>query len=231
MSSTAPRTRRSRRAWTPMSAEERHRRLIEAAIRVIARDGLPAASTRAVAAEAGMNQAMLHYTYTGKDELLIAVLEAIHADVRRVIGAAVQGAATLADAARQVSRAYWQHVVADPALQKVHYELTLYALTASGQTGLARRQYEGYIEMLAQAFASVAPTWPQDELRRLAGAALAAMDGLILQFLATGDTAACEARLQWIDAAIDAAARRAPATPAAAGRGAQQRAARPPRSR
>ncbi|WP_020650406.1 TetR/AcrR family transcriptional regulator [Solimonas variicoloris] len=230
MSSTATTPRRSRRAWTPISAEERHRRLIEAAIRVIARDGLPAASTRAVAAEAGMNQAMLHYTYTGKDALLIAVLEAIHADVRGVIAAAVQGAATLADAARQVSRAYWQHVVAAPALQKVHYELTLYALTANGQTGLSRRQYEGYIEMLTQAFAGVAPTWPQDELRRLAGAALAAMDGLILQFLATGDAAACEARLQWIDAAIVAAARRAPPTPSAAER-ATQRPTRRPRSR
>lgn len=49
---------------------QRRAALIEAALRVIARDGLAAATTRAIAAEAGMSLASLHYAFTSRDELI-----------------------------------------------------------------------------------------------------------------------------------------------------------------
>ena len=51
---------------------DRRTEILEAAIRVLARDGLAQASTRKLAAEAGINQATLLYHVGSKDELLQA---------------------------------------------------------------------------------------------------------------------------------------------------------------
>ena len=48
---------------------DRRTEILEAAIRVLARDGIAQASTRKLAAEAGINQATLLYYVGSKDEL------------------------------------------------------------------------------------------------------------------------------------------------------------------
>lgn len=184
-----------------LGGEDRRRRLIEATMAVIARDGLAAASTRAVAAEAGMNQAMLHYSFAGKDALLAAALDEIQAGVARVLADSLAGVADLPAAVDRIARAYWAHVAATPAFQRVQYELTLYALTTPGQEDLARRQYQGYAEALVAALAHL-PTAPGTPLPVLAGLSVAAMDGLILQYLATGDREAVEAQLEVLITAL-----------------------------
>ena len=60
-----------------IAVDERRQLLVEAAIRVMARDGVAKATTRAIAAEAGMALAAFHYSFRSKQELLENVLEAI----------------------------------------------------------------------------------------------------------------------------------------------------------
>jgi AcrR family transcriptional regulator len=55
--------------------------MIRAAIEVMTRDGVAAASTRAIAAELGIAQPMVNYVYGSKDELYRAVIERITAEV------------------------------------------------------------------------------------------------------------------------------------------------------
>lgn len=55
---------------TRMAVDERRRQLTDAAFRVIARDGITAASTRTICAEAGMPQASFHYCFDSKRDLL-----------------------------------------------------------------------------------------------------------------------------------------------------------------
>lgn len=55
----------------PRSTRER---LVAAAFRVVARDGLEAASVKAIAADAGVNPGLLHYHFPTKAALLEAVL-------------------------------------------------------------------------------------------------------------------------------------------------------------
>ncbi|TJY62057.1 TetR family transcriptional regulator [Sinimarinibacterium sp. CAU 1509] len=195
-----------RKRWTPISAAERHSRLIQAAICVIARDGLPATSTRSVALEAGMNQAMLHYTFASKEELLLAVLDAMHGEARTIIEKGARSAVTLEKAIRRASAAYWKHVQINPALHKAQYELTLYALTSPNSPDLARKQYDGYVDILLHTFAHIEPHRPRAQLEQIAAACIAAMDGLILQFLAGGNVKSCGSRLKWIIDAICSAA-------------------------
>lgn len=191
-------SRPKRRRGRPVGAatpEQRRTRLVQAAIAAIARDGLAATSVRSVAAAAGVDPAMLHYAFDGKHALLQAVMAAIHEDIRSLLSASISGARTLPDAVAQLARAYWAHVLATPQLQRVQYELTLYAVATPGSVRLARLQYEGYRDALAAALARVQPQTPSAALRTFAAVCVATMDGLILQHLACNDASAGEARL------------------------------------
>ncbi|WP_421717721.1 TetR/AcrR family transcriptional regulator [Algiphilus sp.] len=178
-------------------AHERREQLLDAAIRIIGQHGLAAATTRAIAEQAGMTQAMLHYSFPGKQALLNAVLERVHASTRTALQAATQDVPNLDAALQALMREYWRHVCADRLLQKVQYELTLAALRPGGDAELARRQYQGYVAMLHSVLAECAPAeTSQVSLQCLAGTAVALMDGLILQLLAGEDEDAVQARLQ-----------------------------------
>jgi AcrR family transcriptional regulator len=188
------------RRGRPVSEEgaaARRDRLCQAAITVAMRDGVAGLTTRAVAEEAGMSTAMLHYQFESKDGLLLALLEVIHADVYRELGASVVERCGLAVALGRMTTRYWRHVTETPALQRVQYELALHALTLEGGEALALAQYEGYVDEVVGALKKAArkPVKPA-LLRDIAGAGLALMDGLILQWLTTGNTAACERRMQ-----------------------------------
>ena len=60
-----------------VSADVRRERLVEAAIRVMVRDGVAKATTRSIVAEADMPLGAFHYCFRSKEELLENVIEAI----------------------------------------------------------------------------------------------------------------------------------------------------------
>lgn len=53
-----------------MEVQEMRQVFIDSAVRVVARDGLEKATTKAIAAEAGLNEAYIYKCFAGKDELL-----------------------------------------------------------------------------------------------------------------------------------------------------------------
>lgn len=161
----------------------------------MARDGLTTATTRSIASEAKMNQAMLHYSFDGKEALLRAVLDTLHAEIKQFFVQSVQGAKSLHEAVAQLATAYWQQVQGAPELQRVQYELTLYALTTPSLRDLAQEQYQGYVVALSLALKNIPSRPGAAPLPVLAGLCVAMMDGLILQYLAKGDKAAAERRL------------------------------------
>ena len=62
---------------TRIPATERRAALADAALIVIARDGVAAATTRAIVAEAGMPLASFHYAVASRDELLRDVVDLV----------------------------------------------------------------------------------------------------------------------------------------------------------
>lgn len=69
-----------------MSAEDRRAQIIESARDVFAEKGFAAARTREIAAQAGINEAMLYRHFPSKEELFEAsVLEAIDAAINRAL--------------------------------------------------------------------------------------------------------------------------------------------------
>ena len=171
-----------------LPAAERREQIVAAAIEVISREGLAAASTRAIAAEAEVSLSTLHYCFGSKDALTDAVLEAIVAEIVDVAGTAVRTDHGLADAIEASVNAFWRLVEETPGLQTMQYELTLSALRSGGS--LARAQYDEYVAVAERVFSQAARASgerPAVPVRDLARFVVAGLDGLILQHLSDPD--------------------------------------------
>ncbi|MEV4800891.1 TetR family transcriptional regulator C-terminal domain-containing protein [Nonomuraea sp. NPDC049421] len=73
--------------------DERRREVMSAARRVIVRDGIDAATTRAIAKEAGYSNGVLAHYFADKDEILLSALRQSHERIRARLTAKVEGAA------------------------------------------------------------------------------------------------------------------------------------------
>ncbi len=198
---------------TRIPVADRRTALVQAALRVVARDGVAAATTRRIVAEAGMPLASFHYVFASRDELMAELIEAAVAGEQRDLDPILTAAArvdTEAPAMREVLRAGLQHyfdgVRADPDREKAMLELTQWALREPGFEPLARRQYARYHELAAHAAAEAARLTGSHWTRPLAEVArilVSFTDGLTVGWLVTRDDAAAAATM---DVAADALA-------------------------
>ncbi|MEU3933078.1 TetR/AcrR family transcriptional regulator [Streptomyces sp. NPDC029044] len=188
-----------------LPSAERRRQLTEAAIRAMARDGVPRTTTRSIAAEAGVSLSVFHYCFDSKQQLVESVITTITGHYVTVVREAIRPRATLEETVRAGFQAYWDHVRAHPDEHMLTYELTQYALRSPGFEHLARRQYELYAETYTELIDQLRGTMglrlrvPVPVLARY----LAAMtDGLTLNYLVLGDDAAWTAVLDTVTAHV-----------------------------
>jgi AcrR family transcriptional regulator len=146
----------TRREPRKRSADGRRAELVEAAGRVVARDGIAAATTRRIAEEAGLPQGLVHYWFASKDELLEEVImtllrqfeaatEVISAEDTTGDLPGDPGDVDPAEYVRDAFRAAFGVVEADDrGNQLATYELTTWALRTPQQRDLARQQYAAY---------------------------------------------------------------------------------------
>lgn len=167
-----------------IAAADRRTALVQAALRVIAAQGVAAATTRAIAAEAGMSLASVHYAFASRDELIAyAVREQVRAAIaglsqeeaagipgggasgRRAsgglpAGATVRGGAgpagELVGTIRAGLNAYLDHIAADPGTEQAMFELVFYALRTPGLEDSARQQYATNYAAAAEVLDAVA---------------------------------------------------------------------------
>ncbi|KAB8193494.1 TetR family transcriptional regulator [Nonomuraea phyllanthi] len=76
--------------------DERRREVLAAARRVIVRDGIDAATTRAIAKEAGYSNGVLAHYFADKDEILLSALRQSHQRIRDRLTRKVEGVSGLA---------------------------------------------------------------------------------------------------------------------------------------
>lgn len=201
-----------------MAVEARRRELVDAAVRVIARDGVSGATTRAVVAEAGMSLASLHYAFPSRDHLLEAVIAEVTAQERRSAEAGLlpvavapddAGPPDLGDVLRDGLDRYVDLLVADPAREQALLELALYAMRTPGQRAALVAQYDVYLDSarasLSAAALAARSRWtvPLDDVAR---ALVMATDGLTTTWLADRDTAAVRRTARFAAGALAALA-------------------------
>ena len=177
---------------------ERREQLVEAAIAVASRDGIDAATVRAVAAEAGVSLGVVHYCFQDKDELLDAMA---HQITRQNLSQSLLEMPAHGDPATIVEHALdllWSGISATRGSQLLSYELTTYAMRHPEVRQVAVNQYVVSHEAARQFLAAMGKaggiewTLPLEVMARLV---VMMTDGVVLAWLADGDDAAARRTL------------------------------------
>ena len=193
-------------------AGERRAALIDAGLRLIARDGLAHATTRAIVAEAGMSLASFHYAFESREAFLDELIAVVVANEQQAVlpepDAGPDGGDLRAILEDGLLR-YLDHLASDPEHEQAMLELTQYALRSPERHPLAVAQYRRYAELAEQALATAAEragaAW-REPVAEAAGVLVAFTDGITLTWLVHRDDAAARAAAR---AAADALSRMA----------------------
>ncbi len=170
--------------------DQRRAEIISAAVRVIARDGLSAASVRAIVAEADMPLGALHYVFESRDELLRELIVEVANRERVAVLSTLEDlpAAGVQEMIRQALGTYLRLLEEDPEQELAVLELSLHG--ARHDRELVAEQWAIYHEVTAEALqagarlAGVAWTRPVDEIAK---SLISVLDGLTLTWLTTRD--------------------------------------------
>ena len=176
-------------------AVDRRGELVLSAIRAFAREGVPHATTRAIAAEAGVNIATLHYHFGGKEQLVAAVMEAVSRQHADIVRAAVPTDAGLEDGLVLGLTKMWPYLRATEALQLLQYELTMSALRHDDPVvghEMAAAQYDAYFDTTRELITEILEHSGQTvalAIDELAAFVVSGLDGVILLSLVNPERA------------------------------------------
>ncbi|MEU1503145.1 TetR/AcrR family transcriptional regulator [Streptomyces sp. NPDC005732] len=181
-----------------VSADERRRLLVGAALRVMKRDGITAASTRAICAEAGMPHGAFHYCFRSKKELYAALLAS---DIEIDLEAAwpdIHAKASTRDNIRTLLHAFWSQIESDPEGQLVLFDLGSLALHDPELHDLPQWEQQAALEKATgylQRFAQEAGLEYVQEEEQLAELLLATLNGVAWSWLSHRDNERARAAL------------------------------------
>ncbi|MGN8245083.1 TetR/AcrR family transcriptional regulator [Cellulomonas soli] len=192
---------------------ERREQLIEAALAVASRDGIDAATVRAVAAEAGVSLGVVHYCFQDKAELMRAMAHAITGQNASGSLAGLPADARVEQIIDAVLGGLWDGISSHRGSQLLSYELTTSSLRHADLAQVAKEQYEGSWTAAEQALGMIEQaagvTWsvPRSDLARVV---VALVDGYSLAWLVDGDDGAARSGLRSVGGYLATLARPAP---------------------
>jgi AcrR family transcriptional regulator len=158
--------------------------IIDATMRLIAREGVAAVSTRKIAREAPIHLATLHYRFGSKDDLLLAVLDAA---TGAMIGALLAAVGRPGEGLRAALTESFATLCAlldrVPALPLVRCEVLIYAGRHPAQAAGAFHQHKRYLVALQACYRVACAPGEQGllEYEELAAVVSSSIDGLALQ--------------------------------------------------
>ena len=169
-----------------MASSQAKDRLLHAAVEHALDRGIVDLSLREIAAAIGTSHRMLIYHFGSREGLLVAVVREVERRERERLGTAPL---SVADARRR-----WDHL-ADPSLraqERLFFEIYAHALLGRpGTKGFLDEAVEGWISPVRALLidAGIDAGIDEDDAEGLARLGLAVTRGLLLDLLATGDTA------------------------------------------
>jgi len=182
-----------------VSASDRRAQLVAAAIELMAREGMAAGTTRAIAAEIGVAQAIVHYVFGTKQELQRAIFTEITDSILGQVEGTPVPTDDFAGSLNAWARALWQTVEQQRDRYALLFEFTASALRDSQLRGLLvahNRNIEdlaGNLLVQAAERASVVLARPAADLARVF---LTGFDGIVVRYLTDGDGDTARALLQ-----------------------------------
>ncbi|MFZ3561288.1 TetR/AcrR family transcriptional regulator [Streptomyces sp. BH055] len=182
-----------------VTAAERRPQLIKAAIDLMTREGVAAGSTRAIAAELGVAQATVHYTFGTKEDLYRAVMDQITEDLITEVERAAPEDAGFEETFAALAGALWRTMLEPATGHQLLSELTMFALR---NPKLSEARQGHYLQVIAATAKVVTETaertgyelvQPAETVARFF---LSGFDGLAMQWRCVPDDAAERVGLQ-----------------------------------
>jgi AcrR family transcriptional regulator len=173
-----------------VSAAERRPQLIKAAIDLMTREGVAAGSTRAIAAELGVAQATVHYTFGTKEDLYRAVMEQVTDNLVAQVERAAPTDASFEETVVTLAEAFWRTVIEQPEAHQLLTELNMLALRTPHLKEALHSHYTQVLAVTAKLISEAAErtghqlAQPAETIARFF---LAGFDGLTMQHLALPD--------------------------------------------
>jgi AcrR family transcriptional regulator len=169
-------------------------RLLDGAIDYVAQHGLADVSLRTLASALGTSHRMLIHHFGSKERLWVEIVRTVEARQRDLLGE------ILPDHDQPVAeamRAWWKHI-SDPALwpnERLFFEIYGQALQGRPHTGeLLDGIVEDWLDPITEMNVSLGV--PRKEARAHARLGIAVTRGLLLDLLATRETAAVDAAME-----------------------------------
>jgi DNA-binding transcriptional regulator YbjK len=176
-----------------MSSVERRIEIVHAALRVIERDGVHAATTRAIVAEAHMPLGSFHYAFSSRDEMMHELIAQVVEGQTVAAFSTLQFGDDVRSIVRQALEAFFRTIVENPGQEQVLFELMVYSMRTPRLASLPREQWANYRsaaeELLTFIAANAGVRWSVP-VADLAHMVVAITDGLTLSWLANRDEAA-----------------------------------------
>ncbi len=168
-----------------LPTDVRRQRFIDAAVVVIARQGVDGATTRRIAEEAGAALATLHYCFHTKENLLWAVFEQLAEGVRDdVENVSTRGQGTGA-VASQLLRQAIEWAMACPDANRAQLEIWLWAKRNDAE--LATRMYDLFMSTWKGFLGAARIPLSEARLESVAQVVVALVDGLCMQLVSHAD--------------------------------------------
>ena len=181
-----------------IAVEDRRTALLDAAVRVIGRAGMGGASTRAIAAEAGMPTASFHYVFASYDAMVEQLVAGILGAQAAAIQEAVGDAGTLRRFVAVALDGWLDRTVAEPDSEVALHEIVAWSRSSPERRRFAVLVYDSYTASITafvqEAERRFGTRWsvPVDVLARFV---LVLTDGVAAHWLVDRDAAAARSAL------------------------------------
>ncbi|PSK85021.1 TetR family transcriptional regulator [Murinocardiopsis flavida] len=205
-----------------LPADERRRTIIDAAVDVIAAEGLARATTRRIAEKAGAPLGALHYCFRNKNELNMLILERGQATMQATF-AHIDPAAGFEATLRASVATYWRWIRENPGLHFALMELLMWFIRNKETIAPTLRDGDMWVAVNApmggaliqrnlDAAARADGTAPAIAVHEITRFLIHRMDGLVFEFAETKDEESCERQAELLaDALVHLSTRYSPA--------------------
>lgn len=182
---------------------QRRRDFIDAAVEVIAGNGIDGATTRRIAEQAQANVAMLHYCYDSKEDLFADVYEFVTGRYREVIEGS-DPHTTLPEAAQHILRGVMECYLESPSFTAATFELVNWARRQHGSRGIA--VYDQAFDALRKALREAGATEPAtpEVIDEVAYVLATLADGFAVNWMTYGDADAARQQMEINCSVLDA---------------------------
>ncbi|MEK6228026.1 MAG: TetR/AcrR family transcriptional regulator [Actinomycetota bacterium] len=167
-------------------------RLLEAGLEVLKADGYAGLTTAKVAARSGENKALISYHFGSKQGLVAAAGREVSESITVEVLEGLKGNESVEQLVRNVVAALWRVMDRDERLARLYFDLAAVSVVEPAVRAVMRGMKDVWRNVLAERLVTAADGPPPQRADAGAVFVIAGLEGLMLERLDRGETAALD---------------------------------------